>query len=235
MVESGTMYEPTDISDAFVQINLDTPTTIHRSPASSSSSISETAALQEATRRQVIDVLSDSTVAVRQANQVLSDSTVAVHSVTHDPFEPGFVSTGLRMRSSPEPAPTNRRVLQVVDGDPSITTSRQRGPDLIFRTTETMASPHAEVFDPTNSWLNDEVRTMRYNQQGHVDMHGSDSDTEQSSSAPIDASWRADIGTTSTASSRHADDFDWELWNDLVQHEEAIFSEDWVSEVEQPE
>ena len=71
-------------------------------------------------------------------------------------------------------------------------------------------------------------------------MCGSDSDTEQSSSAPTDASWRADswradIGTTTTSSSGHADDFDWELWNDLVQYEEAIFSEDWVSEVEMPE
>ena len=53
-----------------------------------------------------------------------------------------------------------------------------------------MKTPCAETFDPCNSTLNDEVRSMRYTPQGHVDLYGcSECDPEPSY---VDASWRAD-------------------------------------------
>lgn len=200
MAESGTMYEPIDISDAFVQVNLDTTTTIRRTPVSSSS-IAETVALQEAGR---------------QALHVISDSTVAVHSVTHAPFAAtqNFLDEALREAQQ-----------NVVD---------------IFA--DEAADVEVEVAEAAATATDQKEELERIEAENRLDAERlqqiqelvaiSLEHAEQSSSTPIDDSWRADGGTTTTP---NAEDFDWELWNDLVQHEDAIFSEDRVSEVEMPE
>jgi len=174
MMESQTVYESIDISDAFVQVSLDTPPTIRRPTVSSSSGASETAALQEAIRGQTTHILSDSH--ITQTTRLLSDSTAAVHSATHDPFEPGLVSDGLRMRSSPETAPPIRPY------DPC----EWRGPD---------GSPDTHSVD---SLLSDYAFYMgreEYDERVTTPPRGisyfdapssQDSDMEQSSSAPID-------------------------------------------------
>ena len=80
---------------------------------------------------------------------------------------------------------------------------------------DTMKTPYAETFDPYNSALNDDVRSMRYTPQGHVDLYGcSESDPEPSY---VDASWRADswrVGPPLPRSQMGIPDETTDLWND---------------------
>ena len=80
---------------------------------------------------------------------------------------------------------------------------------------DTMKTPYAETFDPYNSTLNDDVRSMRYTPQGYVDLYGcSESDPEPSY---VDASWRADswrVGPPLPRSQMGIPDETTDLWND---------------------
>ena len=87
---------------------------------------------------------------------------------------------------------------------------------------DTMKTPCAETFDPYNSALNDDVRSMRYTPQGHVDLYGcSESDPEPSY---VDASWRADswrIGPPVPRSQLGPPNDTMDLWNNTSAAEAA--------------
>ena len=87
---------------------------------------------------------------------------------------------------------------------------------------DTMKTPYAETFDPYNSTLNDDVRSMRYTPQGHVDLYGcSESDPEPSY---VDASWRADswrIGPPVPRSQLGPPNDTMDLWNNTSAAEAA--------------